>query len=371
VVKVLSLPELSGQHLALDEFLDIIVIAPRGTQDWRPLTDTDYTAMRAWLETAGNCEPIGHEMMRQAAHLVAEQSRTDSAKNWLATLQWDGKQRIRDFTPEYLGVEDTHYARAVGVYLWTALAGRVLNPGCQADMVPVLVGAQGVGKTRGVEAIAPAPEQFGELRIDEPDDVIARKLRGRLIVEMAEMRGVRTAEIERLKAFITRTHERWIPKYMEFATNYPRRAIIVGTTNDEDFLPLDTEHRRWLPIKTQGVEVERIKEDRDQLWAEAAILYTIDGIAWRGMDALAAPARLEAQGNDIWEPLLAEWLRNNGALYHRTYVLLTAALGLDPRTVSRVQELRMAKLMRKMGWEKKSVRDGDKVVKAWFIDPLS
>lgn len=367
---VLALPEISGQHLALDEFLDIIVIAPSGTQDWRPLKDTDYTAMRGWLETGGNCEPISHEMMRQAAHLVAEQFRTDSAKNWLGTLQWDGTERVKHFAPLYFGTEDTSYTRAVGMYLWTALAGRVLSPGCQADMVPVLVGPQGVGKTRGVEAIAPHPDQFGELRIDEPDDAIARKLRGRLIVEMAEMRGVRTAEIERLKAFITRTHERWIPKYMEFATNYPRRAIIVGTTNDEDFLPLDTEHRRWLPLSVSRVDVERIKQDRDQLWAEAAILFTIDGIAWRGMDTLAAPARQEAQGHDIWEDDLQRWLLDNGAARHRTHTLLTAALGFDPRHVTRVHELRLAKVMRKMGWEKKAVREGDQVFKAWVIDPL-
>lgn len=369
IVTVLGFAELCGQRLALDAFMDAIVIAPRDTEDWRPFKDTDYTALRAFLETQGNCEPVSHEMVQKAVHLVASQHVTDSARNWLNTLQWDGKPRVDRFAPEYLGTEDAEYERAVGRYLWTALAGRVIDPGCQADMVPVIIGYQGVGKSRGVQAMSPSMEQFAEIRLDVDDDTIARKIRGKLIVEMAEMRGVRTAEVEKLKAFVTRTHEEWVPKYMEFTTRYPRRFIIVGTTNDDEFLPLDTEHRRWLPITTNQVHVEEIRRDRDQLWAEAAMLYIVDGIHWRGMDKLAAPARADAQGTDNWEPLILDWTSKNYAPHLRMHMILTTAIGLDPRTINRTHELRAAKVMRKLGWHRTTVREGNQVYKAWTVDP--
>jgi len=154
VTSILGLSELSGHELALDVFLDMIVVMDNNSKQWRPLTDTDYTALRIWLETIGNCEPITHDMMRQAVHLVAEQQQFDSAQAWLGGIQWDGKKRINEFCSRYFGTEHTQYTSRVGEYLWTALAGRVMNPGCQADMVPVLIGPQGIGKLETARAVA-------------------------------------------------------------------------------------------------------------------------------------------------------------------------------------------------------------------------
>lgn len=372
VTAVLGLAEISGHELALDVFLDAIVIMQPDTKQWRPLTDTDYTALRVWLETIGNCEPINHEMMRHAVHLVAEQQQMDSARVWLEGIQWDGVPRIETFCPRYFGTEDTAYTRRVGEYIWTALAGRVLSPGCQADMVPVLIGRQGVGKSRGVQAMSPDPEHFAEVRIDDPDDTIARKMRGCLVGELAEMRGLRAAEVERVKAFITRTHERWVPKYKEFAINYPRRFIMIGTTNDEEFLPMDTEHRRWLPMQTNQVDVAGIAQDREQLWAEGATRYTLEGIAWQGLDILAMPARTEAAGVDTWTDDVASWLAQRDSNEPvRLQDVMHQAIGLDPRIINRTHELRAGRILRALGYARRNVREGGRVAKMWLPDPLS
>lgn len=373
IVAVLGVPEVSGYDLAFDDFQDAVMVSPIKGNEWRPLTDTDYTTLRVWLETAGNCDPISHDMIRSSVQLVAERNRMDTAQIWLAAQKWDGIERIDTFCPRYLGTPDTPYTRAVGVYLWTALAGRVLSPGCQADMVPVLIGRQGVGKSRGVQALVPSPEHYVELRLDEPDDAIARKCRGTLVGELAEMRGLRAADIERVKAFITRTHERWVPKYKEFATNYPRRFIIVGTTNDEEFLPADTEHRRWLPMHTHGVDVAAIRDDREQLWAEASLRYTTDGIFWRGMDSLAVEARNAASGEDGWQDQVYRWI---GELEDPTVPLkmqdvLVNAVGLDPRITNRAHELRVARILRSMGYERRTIWENKRAAKVWALDPTN
>jgi hypothetical protein len=371
LTKVLGIAEISGYELAFDVFLDAIVVMDTDAQEWKPLDDNHYTALRVWLETVGNCEPISHEMMRHGVQLVASQQTTDSAQLWLDKLEWDGIERIERFCPDYFGTEDTEYAARVGAYIWTALAGRVRQPGCQADMVPVLIGRQGVGKSRGVQAMSPAPDHFAELRIDDSDDNIARKMRGCLVAELAEMRGMRAADIERIKAFITRTHEHWVPKYKEFSTTYPRRFIMIGTTNDEEFLPIDTEHRRWLPLHTRGVDVAAITAHRDQLWAEGAVRFAADGIAWKKLDILAQPARENAMNEDIWTNTVEEWCRAQNTEFVRLEDVLTHAIGMDPRMVNRQAELRASRVLRALGYVKTSRRIGGKVSKVWVLDPLA
>jgi predicted P-loop ATPase len=371
VVSILGVPEVSGADLALDTFRDEVMVKQKNA-DWRPFTDTDYTTLRVWLETAGNCDPIGQEMIRHAVQLVAERNRVDTAQLWLERLQWDGTPRLARFCAAYLGTLDTPYESHVGSYLWSALAGRVMSPGCQADMVPVLIGRQGVGKSRGVQAIVPAPEHFAELRLDEPDDSIARKMRGVLVAEFAEMRGLRAADVERTKAFVTRTHEKWTPKYQEFSTSYARRFLIIGTTNDEEFLPADTEHRRWLPVHVDNIDVGGIARDRDQLWAEALVYWRAHGIAWRGLDTLAKPAREKAAVTDHWQEQIATWLDENPAAHYRMSDILTNAVGLDTRNTNRSHELRVGRVLHALGYVRKSQRDSHgRVVKCWVFDPTS
>jgi len=372
IVSVLAEPAICGQQLAFDAFQDVVQIAPHGSDAWRSLQDTDYTALRCWLETAGNCEPISHDMMRHAVLAVAQQHSMDSALIWLSALEWDGVNRIDRFMPRYCGTSDTAYERGAGAYLWTAMAGRVLSPGCQADMVPVFIGRQGVGKSRGVQALVPDMQLYAELRLDESDDVIARKMRGVLVGELAEMRGARTGDLERVKAFVTRTFEKWTPKYQEFAHSYARRFIIVGTTNDEEFLPTDTEHRRWLPLLTEKIDVVAIARDRALLWAEGRERYKAHGVAWQGLDLLAYRARRDAEGVDLWEADITHWLADHKAPYVRMADVLSQALGIDLRSTTRIHELRAGRVLRQLAYVRRTVAVGGKDrIKAWVFDPTS
>jgi predicted P-loop ATPase len=372
IVTGLNVPEISGVDIAHDEFQDAIMLAEPGSEEWRLLQDADYVDLRVRLETVGNCEPVPHEMARQAVLAVADRNRMDTAQMWLESLTWDGVERIDTFCHRYWGTENTEYERAVGGYAWTALAGRIMQPGCQVDMVPVLISKQGRGKSSGVQAMVPAAEHFVELRLDEPDDVIARKTRGVLVAELAEMRGLRGADQDRVKAFITRRHEKWIPKYREFATAYPRRFLIIGTTNDEEFLPPDEEHRRWLPLHTSRVDVAALKRDRDQLWAEALVRWQVDGIIWRPLDTLAAPARAAAAGDDAWGEQVADYVFTMPDAMIKLHDVAVHAIGLDHRTITRAQELRIGRILRALGWSRITARvAGGRPMKVWRFDPTN
>ncbi|QXV72210.1 DNA primase [Acidovorax phage ACF1] len=357
--------DVAGVRVGLDGFRDEIMLALPGSEQWRPFGDADYVWLRAHLETGSNgFGPISKEMMRDVVQAVASEHAFDSAILWLNSLQDDGGSRCETFLIDYFGAEDTPYVRAVSLYLWTALAGRVLSPGCKADMVPILVGEQGLGKSTAIGALVPSPDFFAEVSFAEKDDDLARKMRGKLIAEIGELRGLHTKELEAIKAFITRTHEQWVPKFREFTTMFPRRLVFVGSTNKDQFLADETGHRRWLPVRVSQVAVDRVRQVAPLCWAEARRLFLAGGVQWAAAERLARQVHDEFAFHDSWEEAVQQWLK--GPLFGEdvptlrefatTTEALVGAIGIDQKAIARKDEMRMAAVFRKLGYSRKKVR---------------
>jgi predicted P-loop ATPase len=374
IVKAIERPDVCGLEVGYDTFRDEIMYSVDERVNWTPFKDADYTGLRIGLELVGFKSPP-KELTRDAVLFVAMANQFDSAQLWLNRLKWDGVKRVETFLEVYIGVEDTPYHRAVSRYLWTALAGRVLNPGCKADMVPVLVGRQGTRKSSAVAAMAPDPKFFTEISFSERDDDLSRKMRGRLIAEIAELKGIRTKESEHVKAWITKRQEDWIPKYREFNTIYPRRLLFFGTTNKEEFLADETGNRRWLPVRVeQSIDVDRIVRDCLQLWAEGRELVPVSGIDYQEAESLAIHVHAEHMIGDPWEPIIADWLQIDALgdvpskrAYLQTHEVLRWALGIEERNCGRLEEMRVAKILRNLGYERKRLRLNGK--QSWVFVP--
>lgn len=374
VQKALMRPDIGGARIAYDQFKDLVLIAYTSDNQWRPLRDTDYFRLRVELERRGFKGP-GTDIIREGVHHTAEVNEFDSAIEWAKGLTWDGVPRVENFLATYFGTEHTDYAKSVSVYLWTALAGRCLQPGVKADMTPILVGDQGAGKTRGVSALAPEEGSFVEVNLEHRDDNLARSLRGKLIGELGELRGLMTREAESIKAWMTRTHEEWIPKYREFATRFPRRLVFIGTTNDDEFLGDATGERRWLPIRVGKVDVEAIERDRDQLWAEGVELFKRAGVQWRDAQHLAKDEHAHYKVHDTWESAIVGWLETDdmdgaegvkrGDRPFKLHDVMVSALNMNVQNIARKDELRAGRVLRTLGFEKRLVRDGLQVFKGW------
>lgn len=379
----LSRPDWCGQHIALDTFRSDILIGDT-REELRSLKDTDYERFGIWLELNG-FKTITHDNMRRSLAMVADDNTFDSATDWLKGLTWDGVPRVERFLADYFAAGDTPYTRAVSLYWWTAHAGRVLAPGCKADMVPILVGPQGIGKSSGVAAIAPSPENFVEVRLDQDDDVIARRISRRLVGEIGELRGLQSRESESIKSMITTTHDTWVPKYVERAQTIPRRVVFIGTTNSEEFLADETGNRRWLPVRVGKVRVQAIIDDRLQLWAEARELFEMLGVAFDAAERLAVGAHAAHMIRDVWEENITRWLDGTlvddlggtGPARRDTAFtmgeLLAGALGLDVAKVTMREEHRAGKILRVLGFTKKDVKVDGRSRKAWspLVAPLN
>lgn len=369
-------PDVCGIDIKFDTFRDEIMFSSPGRGQWQSFTDPDYVRLRITLERGG-FKPIGRELIRDVVQLVAAENPFDSAQLWLSGLQWDGVPRVEKFLTTYFSAEDTEYTRAVSLYIWTALAGRVVSPGIKADMAPILVGDQGAGKSSAVAAMVPAADFFTEISFHEKDEDLSRKMRGRLIAEIGELRGLHTKELEGIKAFITRTHENWVPKYREFAVQFPRRLVFIGTTNKDEFLADETGNRRWLPVRVGQVHVDNIRRDRLQLWAEARELFTGSGVQYATAQALAGDAHSEHTIQDSWVDVVGDWLDRPDDLtndaprtrkFLRVTEVLVEALGFTERNISRKEETRMSTTLRALGYARKKVRIDGKSV--WAFVPL-
>lgn len=380
VLLALGRPDVCGWHIAFDMFTADLMRAPNGTTEWQKFKDGDYTRLRRAL-TKGGFEEIGREIMRDAVVVISEDASFDSAIVWLKGLAaWDGVPRIERFWSTYCKTADNAYTRACGNYTWSALAGRVLSPGCQVDMVPVLVGKQGTRKTSAVKAMAPSKETFVELSMDIHDTDLARKMRGKLVAELGELRGLAGKDSDAIKQWITRTTEEWTPKYKEFGTSFARRMLMIGTTNrDEILVDDDGEERRWLPMRVTGeIDVDGIIRDRDQLWAEGALLFSNSGVVFADAEELAKGVHAEFRANDLWHNAIRNWLddvafgdapggrkRRDGAF--QMSELMQGALNMDVKQLQRKDELRAGKILRVMGFEKIQLRVAYHKVQFWAL----
>jgi predicted P-loop ATPase len=369
IILALGSPSMMERHIAWDEFKDMLVIAgadrPFGDARWRSFKDTDYALVRQHLEVKG-FKPMGMELLKLGVLAVAEANSFDTASEWLRRLAWDGEERVDTFAFRGWGWADTPYARAVGRYTWTGLAGRIIQPGVQADMVPVLVGPQGQLKTSAIKAMSPDPDFYASVKLDAHDADTSRLLRGTLIAELEELRGLNSRAIEEIKAWMSKTHEKWVPKYREFASTYGRRNLFFGTTNEDEFLADPTGERRMLPGNlVRRADPDWIARHRDQLWAEGAALFTLDGVDWLEAESLARAEHAAFKVSDPWEPYIAQWLiegsldvgggRPGDQEYLTTGDILAGAIHLPSGQIDRGKETRAGKVMKALGWHRRRV----------------
>ena len=229
--------------------------------------------------------------------------------------EWDKVPRVDTLLMDYLGAGDTAYVRAVTRKTLCAAISRVLRPGCKFDSMLVLNGPQGVGKSTLIAKLA--GEWFSDsLNLgDTKDKTAAEKLQGYWILEIGELAGLKKAEVETLRSFLSRQNDIYRAAFGKRATPHLRQCVFFGTTNAESgYLRDTTGNRRFWPVKTPGSGKKQswnlTHEEILQIWAEA-LVYVRQGeklYLSPEMDALAKDEQREAMESDEREGLVREYL---------------------------------------------------------------
>ena len=232
-----------------------------------------------------------------------------------ALPEWDKVPRVDTLLIDYLGADDTPYVRAVTRKTLCGAVCRVLSPGCKFDTMLVLNGPQGVGKSTLISRLAGGWFSDSLNLSDTKDKTAAEKLQGYWIMEIGELAGLKKAEVETLRSFLSRQNDIYRASFGKRATPHLRQCVFFGTTNAEKgYLRDTTGNRRFWPVKTPGGSRkhswELSNEDIRQIWAEVLVyvkagerLY-LDG----KMEDTAKSEQREAMESDEREGLVREYL---------------------------------------------------------------
>ena len=271
------------KNIAFDQHRDAVVLTgpvpwrtPEGAQgpDWG---DKDDSNLYVYLERT--YKSLSRVNTDDALVTVSMERSFHPVKDWLESLdEWDGLPRVEYLLSDYLGAEDSEYVREVTKKTLVAAVARIYKPGVKFDSMLVLVGPQGIGKSSLFRRMAGRWFNDSLRMTDTKDKTAAEKLQGYWILEIGEMSGIRHAEVEAVKSFVSRQEDIYRPSFGKRTVKHPRQNILVGSTNnDTGFLQDTTGNRRFWPVKVAGGARRKPWDIDDytlgQLWAEALELY--------------------------------------------------------------------------------------------------
>ncbi len=242
--------------------------------------DTTWIEILAHMETAyGWYWRIGREALYGTVELVARQSTRNPVREYVESLQWDGRPRVDALFVSALGCEDLPIFRAYARRFMVGLIARLFEPGCKLDTVVCLQGRQGIGKSQFLRRLVNLPgfegDLFSDTRLNLRDRDSMLQLYSAWLYEDAELASGSTADQETRKAFIASSVDRLRPPYGRKVRTYRRHTVIAATTNERDFLRDRTGDRRYwvIPCADRVADHEHVDRHRDQLFAEAVALY--------------------------------------------------------------------------------------------------
>lgn len=275
-----------------------------------PLTDEAYIDLLlvledhyGWRQNQPSKEKAWSALIR-----ACKAATRNPLQEYLRSLRWDGTARLDGFFDKvffepaaeqgWAGQYQQELYRTYARKWWIGLVARAMQPGVKNDVMLVLAGTQGIGKTQFFEVIA------GDYYVAAPPTSDAKDTYMHLakawIYDDAELAGSR-AEEEARKALLSARVDTYRPPYARMVVTQPRHCVIVGNTNDANFLRDATGSRRYWVVtapryayladrdpRQPRADLEWLRANRDQLLAEALVAFAAGEQHWLDSDAEVA-----------------------------------------------------------------------------------
>jgi putative DNA primase/helicase len=374
------LPTLGNVHLILsnhkawqgviaqDDFAGRVVkrkVPPVQQGELGEWSDMDDIRCVLWLSQAYGIS-VRQDIVMSAVLLVADQHHYHDVREYLEGLVWDGTPRVRAWPARYLHVGDSEYVQLAGMKWMIAAVARVMQPGCKADNVLILEGKQGWGKSTALEVLAGKPWYTNSpIRIGEKDTYAV--MAGKWIIELAELDSLNKSDSSAAKSFFATETDRFRNFYGKRATDVHRQGVFAGSVNFDTYLKDESGNRRYWPIRVGGpVDIEALRRDRDQLWAEAVHMYR-KRVIWHVTEEerpLFEIEQTERYEGDVYEDKIARAIEYSS----RTTMeeILADVLKLDTSKWTLPEQRRVGKALKSLGWMRKRESTGKR---GWYYVP--
>ena len=284
----------------------------------------------------------------QAVESVGRDRSFHPVRDYLDGLKHDEIPRVGSWLSSYLGVEESEYTKTVGQALLVGAVARIRNPGCKLDTITILEGDQGALKSTAVKVLF--DPWFTDELADFGSKDAAMQTCGVWGIEVSELSGMSRSEVARVKAFASRTIDRFRPPYGRRIIESKRSCIMIGTTNSDDYLKDETGGRRFWPIKVGKIDIPGLKEARDQLWAEAQALYAAGTPWWitdAGVQADAEAEQRDRYIGDAWDEVIASYAAGVDEVSVDT--VLREVLSLELKHCGQLEKTRVARVLVSLG----------------------
>lgn len=335
-----------------------------------PFHEDHLIHVRGWFNTLEMS--FGHDDCLRLILAVAQSNKVNPVRDALDLAHdgWDGVHRLENALATYFNVDvqnNLEYHRAVLKAWMISACARVYAPGSKVDHVLVLEGKQGTGKSSAVKALvdAIAPDYFAEgLPLISGGNDVKLALRGKWVIELAELGAVRKADTEQVKAFLSATSDSLRVPYGKMFETWPRRAVFIGTANNSEYIADESGGRRFWGVSCGVIDVKALTRDARQLWGEAVHRYRA-GEVWHLIDPLAIKQakgeQAARQVSDAWDDSIRGFMGRTfterksleqswqiaelfGAIFPSSHI--TA----NPQEFDQIKKNRFSACLRRAGW---------------------
>jgi len=316
------------------------------------LMDNDYLHVQRYIQRF-EFPMIGLELVRNAVDFQCKENAYHPVLTYLEGLTWDGRARFHRFWRDYFGAieQPEDYLNQIAICFLVAMVARIYEPGCKADYMVVLEGKQGIGKSQACRILG--GEWFGDSMptLDGRNEKdVSAYLTGKWLVEDSELGSHNRGEINRLKAFLSRQEEDYRRPYARLPAFEPRSCVLIGTTNEDQYLRDTTGGRRFWPIKCAALDLAALQRDRDQLFAEAVFRYKEKTQWWPAFNDIILAEQEARYEEDFWEDIIRE---KSDGLTIATRTDLCDWLGLTNVHLAGPTNKRITTIMKRLGWVQK------------------
>lgn len=351
-----------------DEFKNAYMTTWR-TGKLRQWTEVEDRELTSYLQSRYGMPKLNKSTTIDSLLQYADNNRRHPLKQWLNTLVWDHTPRISNLFSVYCGAVSSEYTSTVSVNFMISMMARVFDPGCKMDNMVILEGAQGIRKSTFFKILV-GQNYFSESSGDLNSKDFIINCQGKLLIEMAELTSLNKKDANDIKKLLSTAVDNFRPPYGKSVVEFPRQFVFVGSTNDSSYLDDHTGARRFWPIVCTLIDVDKLKLDREQLFAEAVYLYK-SGRSWWEVPESALDEQASRVLEDSWLSDFVHYFNTTGNYKPVTTTISEIAfkvLKLEASKITKKETLRVARILKEIGYKNVTQRVSGSVVKLWKLE---